>query len=85
MPGPPGWGLSDGLITHPHKTSITAETRHTFQDSYGQEEEASQIPPDNEIRFADHQGNMTSVGDSDTEARRSKKSLLIPKEILKHR
>ena len=69
-------------MTHPHKTSIITETRHTFQDIYGQEEEASQVPPDYEIRFVDYQGNMASAGKSDTKARRSKKSLLTPKEVL---
>lgn len=32
--GSPGWGLSDGLMTHPRQKKYTiTETRDTFQDS----------------------------------------------------
>ena len=35
MPGPPGCGLGDGLMSHPCKKSIitVTVTRHAFQDS----------------------------------------------------
>lgn len=33
MPGPPGWALSHGLMSHPRKKDIISETRHSFQDS----------------------------------------------------
>ena len=31
--GSPGWGLSDGLMTHPRKKYTITEARHTFQGS----------------------------------------------------
>ena len=32
-PGPLGWGVGDGLVSHPREKNIIIETRHFFQDS----------------------------------------------------
>ena len=37
-PGPPGWELDDGFMSH-----IMTETRQLFRDSSGKNEEATQV------------------------------------------
>lgn len=45
-PGPPGWELDDGFMSHPRKPvkkNIITETRHLFRDSNRKNEEATQV------------------------------------------
>ena len=57
-------GRCDGLLSHPHKKNIITENKHTFQDSSGMNEEASQLPSDDDFHFADYHGSITLAGES---------------------
>ena len=45
MPSPPGWGLGNGLVSHPLKKVAFLKPDTLFQDISGEKVEASQIPP----------------------------------------
>ena len=57
-PGPPGWGLGEGLISLPCEILNITETASTFQELYVTEEEIGQVPQDCDIVFTDYQSRM---------------------------
>ena len=79
-PGPPGWRLSDGLITVPCKTLILQKPEILFKEFIMAKTKG--LAKHNRMKTLSlYQGRMTSTGVSSIEARQTNKSLLKPKEL----